>query len=435
MRKLMLAVLCLFLTSVLQAQNDIPQAGGEKTETTAEQTDINDVKYRRSSLYSILIKHPEQEFADEIAQVFNNISIPEKFNNHDLSIKSMTAAPVKRGASKNFEQLENIQNWVVNNAIGRRLVAKWFDYDKKTGTFDLEFIKSRGLYNANFSDIKTAQADIRGYAMLADAGEELIGNTFVIFNDIKYVNKAERAAVAKGVFNAAAVAASVAGSLSDKSSGKAVGNIVSAASDLGANISDLIAGFSVEITSYLYRSDWNEGIAATFYENYYNERSNPLPAGNSSFDQDKKTFTMRFVGAHTVKSGETTLKGVSSEEEMIRKVCIRAIDKSIAELQRNIDEFKVKTLLYSVSPLTAKIGIKEGVDDKTKFQVLEQIEDESGSVTYKEVGVIKPAPDKIWDNRYLAIEDGFAGADLGATEFIKISGGEFYPGMLIKEIK
>ena len=40
-----------------------------------------------------------------------------------------------------------------------------------------------------------------------------------------------------------------------------------------------------------------------------------------------------------------------------------------------------------------------------------------------------------WDNRYMAAEEGAYGADLKATTFVKVSGGNFYPGMLVREIK
>ena len=40
----------------------------------------------------------------------------------------------------------------------------------------------------------------------------------------------------------------------------------------------------------------------------------------------------------------------------------------------------------------------------------------------------------IWDNRYMAAEECAPNATIGATTFKKISGGDFFPGMLIREI-
>jgi hypothetical protein len=157
----------------------------------------------------------------------------------------------------------------------------------------------------------------------------------------------------------------------------------------------------------------------------------------AAFENDRKIFRLKFVGKQVVNSGNTSIEGVNTEtpEEMIRKVCTRSIDKSIAELQRVYDEFKVKTPLFSVGPtIKAKIGMKEGVTSKSRFEVLEQILDNDGITQYKRVGIIKPIG-KIWDNRYMAAEEKVANAYLTCTEFVKVSGGAFYPGMLIREIK
>ena len=46
-----------------------------------------------------------------------------------------------------------------------------------------------------------------------------------------------------------------------------------------------------------------------------------------------------------------------------------------------------------------------------------------------------PQKGKIWDNRFMAAEEKAQGYGLGVTTFRKVSGGSFYPGMLIREIK
>lgn len=52
------------------------------------QTDHEDVmNYRRSSLYSLMVNHTDQQFANEIKEAFLQIPVPDKFNNHDLSVK------------------------------------------------------------------------------------------------------------------------------------------------------------------------------------------------------------------------------------------------------------------------------------------------------------------------------------------------------------
>ena len=96
----------------------------------------------------------------------------------------------------------------------------------------------------------------------------------------------------------------------------------------------------------------------------------------------------------------------------------------------------MKTPLFSVGPLTAKIGLKEDIDANSRFEVLEIVQDEENRIHYERVGVIRPIEGRIWDNRYLAeAEEKNEHNLLDATEFEKVSGGNFYPGMLIRQIE
>ncbi|MCC8154324.1 MAG: hypothetical protein LIP01_08975 [Tannerellaceae bacterium] len=104
---------------------------------------------------------------------------------------------------------------------------------------------------------------------------------------------------------------------------------------------------------------------------YYIDENSLDPEKKEAFENEKELFGVTFVGSQSVDSGTTTLKGVSTKEDMIKKVCTRAIDNAIVRLQRNHDEFKVKTPLTQVDPLIADIGVKEGVTENTKFEVLE----------------------------------------------------------------
>ena len=379
-------------------------------------------KYRRSSLYSILISHPSQKFHKDITEVFFTIPIPEKFNNHDLSVKVISSDTKKQ------EKKEIIDDFIYKNALARRMVSKWFERDPEVGHFGMDLIAERGHYDATFFDVDLAKRTARGTAQLADAGEELIGNTFLIVNDIKYIDKSKGA-------QAAGTAIKVLGFL---------GALVTGNSDmmkLGDNLGDLIAsikGFKVTVTSYLYRLDWNEEVAAILYQSYYMTENNFSSDKKLAFDNNKDLFKFKYIGKQSVNSGNTSIAGINTDtpEQMIRKVCTRSIDKSIVELQRSHEEFRVKTPIFSAGgTIKAKIGMKEGVNTNSKFEVLEQTIDRNGKTQYKRVGVIKPIPNRIWDNRYMAVEEKAANANLNSTEFKKVSGSDFIVGMLIREIK
>ena len=95
-----------------------------------------EIKYRRSSLYSMMINHEGREFGDEIKDVFLKIPVPDKYNNHDLSVKVIYTSEKK--LDKNHEEIDE---FIRNNGIASRMVGRWFNRDYMTGVCDVELVK------------------------------------------------------------------------------------------------------------------------------------------------------------------------------------------------------------------------------------------------------------------------------------------------------
>lgn len=378
--------------------------------------------YRRSSLYSILVNHTEQQFANEIKEAFVQIPVPDKFNDHNLSVKVLNMDKKLSGANSEKENTD-ITEFLQNNKIASRLVGRWFNRDFYTGECNMELVKERGLYNADEFDKQLAMRSARGVAMLQDAGEELIGNTFVLVNDIRYVDKNQRAktgaAILKGLGSIAAIYTGV--------------NVDDLANSVGDMI-ETIKGFTVKINTFLYRLDWNEEQAALFYQEQY--AAQPDATKKENFEAARGKYSLKYVGKVESSGGTTSFMGIKEDQPivMVRKACQRAIDENVVDLQRNYEEFRTKTPLVTVEPLTAYVGMKEGVSAKSRFEVLETVELENGTHKYNRVGVIEPIPNLIWDNRYMAEEEGAQGATLGFTTFRTVSGKDFAKGMLIREM-
>lgn len=382
----------------------------------------NMADYRRSSIYSVLINHTEQQFANEIKEAFLLIPVPDKYNDHNLSVKVLEMDKKLSGANKDSEN-GNISEFLDKNNVGARLVARWFNRDASTGVCDMELVKERGLYNATEFDKQLAARSARGVAMLQDAGEELIGNTFVLVNDIRYVDRNKRA-------KAAGMALRILGSIAGAVTGTNI-------DDLTDNISDMvetIKGFSVKINTFLYKLEWTDEQAALFYQEQY--ASTPDATKCKNFMDARGSYKLRYVGKVESKGGTTSFMGIKEDEPvvMVRKACQRAIDENVVDLQRQYIEFRTKSPLVTVEPLTAYVGMKEGVSADSKFEVIQPVEKEDGTFEYERVGVITPIPGMIWDNRFMAAEEGAVGATLGYTTFRKVSGKDFSKGMLIREI-
>ena len=413
----------------------------------------NDLSYRRNSLATLLVYHPEDEFGPEIYKAFDSLPIPDKYDDHTIAgyriIDNSTIWGVQRKDSgyykatyghqltaaelqKNAQFTENLLN---EKQLGKLMVAKWFGLSGNSvdsATFNTELIQTRGQYNANDVDVALALQTTRGLASLSDAGEELLGQTFVLVNDITYVTAEQEAQAAK-------VAMGVIGGLLDAFTGGSSGRQVAQAA--GA-IADSFTGFKVKTHSYLYQLEWNDSIAAIFYQFHYTGK--PDPAKIQAFLDDKTTYRLKYVAHEYEFDKKSVLKGKYSRTELVRTICARSMDKNIVALAKQYEDFKVKTPVYKVltnergkvEGYAAKIGMKEGIDEGSKFQVVQRIQDpETGKTKYKYVATVKAKKGSIWDNRYNAVLEEADGATLPYTTFTKTAGGEILPGMLLIEGK
>lgn len=381
--------------------------------------------YRRSSLYTLMINEPSRQYADVIGQTYKNSPVPDKFNDHLLGKREIdNAIPdgILPREQKIKIQEENISSYLATNHVAKEMVAKWFNRSSN-GAFNMDLIAERGSYNASEMDVQLARSSERGLALLADAGEELIRNTFVVVNDFDYISKEEVADKAKkGLALIKDLAA-----LADEE----------VKTDLAdATLTVLGKGYVVRTTSYLYQLEWNDSIAAVFYEEYWMDASNVNRARKAAFDASE-IFSLKLIGYEVAWADlQSTIFTTKTEEELVTIATVRAIDAVIAKLQRKYEVFRTKTPLYSVDPLAAKIGLKEGLEKGDKFEVLEQVMDKRGRTTYKRKGIIRVDKDNIWDNRFMATEEQLAADNLiPSQDYTVFKGdGKYYPGWLIRQI-
>lgn len=392
--------------------------------------------YRRASICSILVNHRALEFSDDIGKAFNAMPVPDKYNDHDLGkkvfytmenklkiddIKSHKGFIVNSASDKN--KMNDFDKLLEKQFVASRLLAKWFDRKKNTGICDMRLIQERGYNNASEVDKRLAALSVRKDALLRDAGEELIGSTFVLVNDIRYIDRHRGAMALSGALDAVTSVGSMASGSVPNMSNSGLSSLI-----------ETYKSFNVKIKSYLYQLVWDEPTMTFFYNDVYTEI--PDKEKKMTFESNRGRFSLKFLGMQESSGSRTSFIGIKDDEpdKMVRKACQRALDENVASLQKNFDVFKVKTPLLSVNPIKCEIGKKEGITEDSRYEVLEAVEDESGHVSYKRIGIIRPVKDKIWDNRYMAAEEKAEGAGLGYTTFTKVSGGIFCPGMLVREL-
>ena len=396
---------------------------------TAEKKDGVVEDYNRSSLYTFSIYNPGTAMASNIFSTLLKVQHPDRFNDHNLSLRVLST----RGNPKPEELIDQIATFLDRNKVAQRLVSKWFNRDRSDGSFDMELIKERGNYNATIEDLNMAMKTVRGKAMLEDAGEQLIGNTFVIVNEVSYVDKHARADGVGAVFETLSIiGGAIATAKGDKN------NTIQSIGNTGETISKLVAGFTVHIKSHLFRLVWNDSIASTFYSQCYYDKEHIDAAKRRAYALNSKLFRLEYVGDYEATSGKTVLRGLHNNDEVFLKVLTRALDKNIVELRKKFEIFKITAPVFEITSdgmLHIHIGMKEGVEPTSKYEVLERRVDEEGHIIYHRKGTIRPVKDMIWDNRFMATEEQAEGAEFGFTTFEKVSGGDFYQGMLVREIK
>ena len=105
----------------------------------------NDLSYRRNSLATLLVYHPEDEFGPEIYKAFDSLPIPDKYDDHSIEgysiIDNSAIWGVQRKDSgyykatyghqltaaelqKNAKFTEDLLN---REEMGKQMVAKWFE--------------------------------------------------------------------------------------------------------------------------------------------------------------------------------------------------------------------------------------------------------------------------------------------------------------------
>jgi hypothetical protein len=409
---------------------------------TFAQDGEDDFIYRRSSLYPILLETdpvfdtPEdKDLNDIVMKAYGEAPFPDKYNDHRLEYVSfkfndyitLSADEAKelaeddgkeKGRKKDQKYMAASEKFLADKDVARGMVAKWFNRSEKGG-FDMSMIHERGAYNASTLEVELASGSKRGMAMLKDAGEELIKNTFVVDNRMRFVKNEP---IARATRDVAYIAAN-----------QMKNSIAQAAAKAAADVlyNTTKDGYSVWTVSYLYQLEWNEEIANNFYMNMWMD--------DSSIDEERKKlfettdiFKLNFVGFE--KSKSLVLFSVGKSKEMIlTQATVRNIDRTYVKLQKSFDVFKTKTPIIATDPIIAPIGEKDGVSKGTKFEVLEMIWDEKeGVTTYKVKGKVKAK--EVWDNRFTLGEEDTKANEDGTVKGTVFKGkGEV--GMLLRQVK
>lgn len=372
--------------------------------------------YRRSSLAIIMVTHRGTKYAQEMEQEFMNMSLPPRYNDHNINIRVL---PVS--GSMNAKKITKL---LADKDVARQLVARWFNRDND-GKMNMDLIHQRGGYSATHEDFVMSEYTERGRALLTDEGIELLKNTFVLVCDMDYYDRANTGQALGALFAVAAAGAQVYANEQARKGNTDKAYTASAFAGLsavGSVASQEIAGFSVKMRAYLYRLQWDQQLTQKMYGEYWidDDTQSDIAQRKVAFENDNQSFQLNYIGAYYAKSGKTVAKSASDLHQVIRDVCSKTISKGMINLSKMFPVFKPKTR-YQCSDertLSAYIGTKEGVSNKQKFEILETVKDKKGVYSYKKVG--SAVATNVWNNvDHNYVTDGEDCSSSGSTFRLK----------------
>jgi hypothetical protein len=424
-----------------------------------------DFKYRRSSLSMILIESDAMPNKEAVMSSWNNYPFPDKYNKHDIETKSFNADKMNLSDAELLEAgflkdtLNNplqitkavaalkplrylnaekstavvlpnekqeyqikIDKVIKEQKIANNIVATWFNLSAD-GKINFDLIAERGNYNASEMDINIASTQARGSASIRDAGKELINNSFVTFTKVEFIENEPAARVVRD-----AAKASAAKSLA----GKPQLLIDKAMQAADAVYEKTKEGYSLWSKSWLYQLNWSDEIFNKMSQVYKTEKE-------KVFDSED-LFKLNFVGVQYNQSLVTFKIGEKrTQEQIIDLALVRNVDNAFAKLQKKNEVFKPKVPVLTSNPITAQIGMKEGLSGGESFDVLEMtMNSKTGLTEYKVIGSATADKKTVWDNRYNAGEEAEPALDkdgnpITATPFKGSK--KVQPGMLLKLAK
>lgn len=346
-------------------------------------------------------------------------------NNSSSNAQKKSAATLKAQWEKKdrlHEYGARAIHWLNENHIASLLIAQWFNAKKEKvdgSHYDMQLIQERGAYNASELEKLRSKESVRGDALLKDAGMELIPNTYVTVTyftvkTAKEVSKAEDW---------------------DSSWTTTMFEVIRAVNPAWRSNADVKA-FWVESTTFLFKLNWDEETENKFLTEYWEQDFNKLASSND--------FSLRYVGYVESKGCGYPLPGKENDDKSILSMALYdAIDNGIAKLQKEYEDFKIKVPLIDVNDkeATAFIGLKEGLEKNTKFEVLERVYNEkSNTFRYKKVGNLKIDKSRVWENRQVI--EGIRRSEPSVKPnpnvdrtYLLGANGSMAPGMLIRQIK
>lgn len=327
--------------------------------------------YKRNSL-SIIVVDRGDNYDDTVFEAVRSIDLGDKF---DLNLIPTNRITISGNRANTVGGIE-VGKAVNASDLGKEILSYWFDR-QADGTMNAKRLEHRGNYNADDQDVLNARAAKVGPESLGDVGYALVNGSYVMILDYSGIKSSKN----------------------DKQE----------------------VSWSVTTNAYVYQIDYSQDIEAQVIEAWIYEDDTP-----EVIAQKNEAYAKILVGM----SPKATVSYTTSAKEAdggVRAAIVEGYGETLLRLENQIPAWNVTTAIAKRNPLRAKIGTKEGVKNRMRFQAYMVKGDRKTGEPYTvSKGYIRATT--IADNRGMA-----TGQSTKFTEFYQISGGKIDEGMTIKQ--
>lgn len=327
--------------------------------------------YKRNSL-SIIVVDRGDNYDDTVFEAVRSINLGDKF---DLNLIPTNRITISGNRANTVGGIE-VGKAVNASDLGKEILSYWFDR-QADGTMNAKRLEQRGNYNADDQDVLNARAAKVGPESLGDVGYALVNGSYVMILDYSGITSSKN----------------------DKQE----------------------VSWSVTTNAYVYQIDYSQDIEAQVIEAWIYEDDTPevIAQKNEAYDKILVGMSPKATVSYTTSAKEA--------DGGVRAAIVEGYGETLLRLENQIPAWNVTTSIALRNPLRAKIGTKEGVKNRMRFQAYMVKGDRKTGEPYTvSKGYIRATT--IADNRGMA-----TGQSTKFTEFYQISGGKIDEGMTIKQ--
>ncbi len=319
-------------------------------------------EYDRNAMTLIGLDFSESH-SGEVLNHFFEMSVPEKYYDNSVSPKILKIPDGRESFGNKMKVLSNekVIQLLNDNKVGQKILSVWFN-QQPDGSFNVESLKKRGLFNANDDDLIIAEASKRGQSALMDMGLPLVNKSYVAVFDFPEISTMAEYYIANEI---------------------PVKNRP-------------LNGYKAVVHEYLYKLDFNEAVAAEFFQKYWVSANDPDKAAkveafqNATFPFIAVNNVMRNVQGTQFNAGQPLAPKVQkTKDELLSMLTEISMEKVFTVVENQNADFRVKAMVNQVRPIGAKIGTKEGLKFDQRYFVYENVSKRNGNIVSKRRAVVK----------------------------------------------